>query len=271
MLRNSIVQTTAKDLLNCRAQALKSFNYSIRFFSQFDFYSSETQIATKLRNITNDTKRLLEQLKKAQEFVDYFPNIKRSNFASSSEKRPKTSYHYFYSEKYNLYRSENPGLPPQEITKKVAAEWNTFTQAEKKTWALDNGCVSSESQPINHINHDTNIKEAATSLQGLSIDMDRLYRDFIAFRKEVAISGSFKVEMDLITKPSNVKKISMGKINLYTVFYQEHYHSTKWENPNWTPQQITGFVSKQWGEMTREEKIEYRDMKGLNADDFPVK
>ncbi|KAH3688874.1 hypothetical protein WICPIJ_000144 [Wickerhamomyces pijperi] len=269
MLRTTVKTTASR----CKtATVLKSLSIPSRLFS-----NESNQFELQLRNITNDTERLLQSLKAAQGFSPYFNDIKSSFFASRpvSNEKQKTSYEYFYKEKYNLYSSQDPSSPAQEITKRVSEEWRQFSKDEKKHWAYENGYMSSPGTSTHTDSTVTSsadpqtVRKAAEALQDLSIDIDRLYRDFSNFRKEVGISGSHLIED--ITRSTNVKKPASGKITLYTIFYKEHYASFKKEHPEQTPQQVTGTVSKLWGGMTKAEKIEYRSMKGLSEVDFPVK
>lgn len=177
----------------------------------------------------------------AKEMETYVPSpevkeqMDRKKKAKSGPKNAKSAYMHFCDKYRKPVKEELGDVKVTEVTRELGKRWNLLKADDDRSDEMDE------------------LKDLAAE------DKKRYTLEKAAFLKSegVEVKAATKKAATKKAKTDDKPKPKPRKVTPYAMFCKEQRPEMKSDNPDLTSKQITAELSKQWKEMSAEEKAEY--------------
>jgi hypothetical protein len=202
---------------------------------------------------SDDEFKKKKKSKKSEQMVEKKPSAEKKEKEKEKEsptkkrtKKPKdpnmpkkgrSSYFIFLGERRASFVTENPTLPPAEIVRGLAEEWNALSTEKKDAYAV--------------------------LAQKERVVQDELIRKYVAEHPDAAPVKKSKMETEAAKKEKKKRKDpNMPKKgrSAYMLFAAERRPGFVEENPTLTPQDVTKGVAEEWKTLSEKHKEVYTVM-----------
>lgn len=170
-------------------------------------------------------------------------------------KRNQSSYFLFSNERRVQIKAENSDKKLTELSKIIAAEWKTMSEAEKKVYA-DKSAVNK----VDYLRRMEEYKKTTEYAQYIAA-LEEWKKEKKAFEKQSEMgvdSDSEPLKVSMPRKPKD-EKCPKRPLTSYFLYAKDVRAATKEEFPNKPITEIAKEISKKWKLLTEEEKRPFED------------